>query len=194
MRILFFAIITLTASFAHAQTKKQPKQAAPVSQPTAPTPKQPTANGKIGYLDIDNVIVQLPEYKQLEVKLEETQKRLGNELQAKREAFENLYTDYMRNARTMADSSRTKAENQLQQMDADIRQFEQSAQNTLVNTRKLILGPVYLKLGGVIRDVAVENGYSMILPYRIGDGEFILRSDTTLDVSDLVVKKFSSSK
>lgn len=194
MRILLFAIITLTVSFSHAQTKKQSKQAAPASKPTAPAPKQPTADGKIGYLDIENVIVQLPEYKQLEIKLEETRKRLGGELETKRQAFENLYTDYMRNARTMADTSRTKVEGQLQQMDAEIRQFEQSAQNTLVNTRKLILGPVYLKLGGVIRDVAIENGYSMILPYRIGDGEFILRSDTTLDVSNLVVKKFSATK
>jgi outer membrane protein len=179
MRILLFAFLAFSASF---NVKGQTQ------------PKQPTANGKIGYFDIDNVIVQLPEFKQLEVKLQETQKKYSDQLEEKRQSFEMLYTDYMRNGKTMPDSSRTKAEGQLQQMDAEIRQFQQDAQNTFENTKKLFLGPVYLKLGGVIRDVAIENGYSMILPYRIGSGEFLLHTDTTRDVSQLVIKKFTATK
>jgi outer membrane protein len=179
MRILLLAIITFSASISvQAQT----------------TPRQPTANGKIGYVDVENVIARLPEYKQMEVKLEEMKKRLSDELQTKRQSFENLYTDYMQNANAMADSSRVKAEGQLQQMDEEIKQFQRDAQNTFVNTKKLFLGPVYLRLGGVIREVAVENGFSMILPYRVGNSELLLHSDAKLDVSELVVKKFTATK
>jgi outer membrane protein len=161
---------------------------------SAQTPvKQPTADGKIGYVDVDNVILQLPEYKQLETKLQETQKRLSDELLTKRQDFERLYTDYMRNGKTMPDSSRVKAEENLQRMDAEIQQFQADAQNTFENTKKLFLGPVYLKLGGVIRDVAIENGFSMILPYRVGNSELLIHTDTKLDVSDLVLKKFTSN-
>ena len=188
MRILLFAIIVFSLPFAvKAQKKGQAKQ------PTQAV-KEPTANGKIGYIDIDNVIVQLPEYKQMEVKLQETQKKLSEDLVAKREAFKTLYTEYIQNSKSMADSSRTKAENELDQLSIEIDQFQQNADNTFSNTRKLFLGPVYLKLGGVIRDVAIENGFSMILPYRIGSGQFLLHSDTTLDVSNLVVKKFVATK
>ena len=50
------------------------------------------------------------------------------------------------------------------------------------------------KRGTSLRRIAIENGYSMILPYRIGSGEFLLHTDTTRDVSQLVIKKFTATK
>ncbi|HEY0653162.1 MAG TPA: OmpH family outer membrane protein [Chryseosolibacter sp.] len=184
MRILVLLFVTVSAAFiAQAQTAK------PASAP----PAKAVASGKVGYVDVEGVIAQLPEYKQLEVKLQEMQKKFSDDLFARQQNFERLYTQYVQNARSMPDSSRVKAENQLQQLDAEMAQFNQDAQNTFENTRKLFLGPVYLKLGGVIRDVAIENGYSMILPYQVGNGELLLHSDSKHNVSDLVVKKFTSN-
>lgn len=179
IRILLYAIFAFSTS---------------VSVQAQTSPKQPTANNKIGYIDLDNVILQLPEYKQMEVKLQQTQKKLSDEMLAKREALETLYTDYMQNGQSMPDSSKVKTEAQLQQMDAELQQFQRDAENTFVNTKKLFLGPVYLKLGGVIRDVAIENGFSMILSHRVGSGKLLLHSDAKLDVSELVVKKFAATK
>lgn len=155
--------------------------------------KQPAVTDKIGYVDIENVIVQLPEYKTMETKLQETQKKLSDELFTKRQNFERMYTEYMREGKSMADSSRVKAEEQLQAMDAEIQQFQMDAQKTFENTRKFYLSPLYLKLGGVIRDVAIENGFSMILPYRVGNGELLIHADTKLDVSALVIKKYTGN-
>lgn len=184
MKILLTLFVALTTAFTlQAQTK-------PAAQPSVTAPAQ---TGRVGYVDVENVIAQLPEYKQLETKLQETRKKFSDDLFSRQQNFEKLYTDYVQNAKSMPDSSRLKAENQLQQLDAEMQQFRQDAQNTFENTKKLFLGPVYLKLGGVIRDVAIENGYSMILPYRVGEGELLLHSDPKLDVSDLVVKKFTAN-
>ena len=181
MRILILAVAGLFVSLnADAQT-------------TQAVPTQPASGSKIGYVDVESVIVQLPDYKKLEIKLQETQKKLSDEMLMKQQAFEKQYADYLRDAKSMPDSSRAKAEEQLTRMDADIRQFEADAQNTFENTKKLYLSPIYLRLGGVIRDVAVENGFTMILPYRIGSGEFLLRTDSTFDVSQLVLKKFGAN-
>jgi outer membrane protein len=189
MRILIFALVAMSASFTtEAQKKQTPTKPAETKLP------QPTANGKIGYIDIDNVISQLPEFKQLEIKLQETQQKLRDDLTAKRQSFETLYTDYMQNGKDMPDSSRAKAEGELQQLNAEIQQFQQDAQRTVDNTKKLFLGPIYLKLGGVIHDVAIENGFSMILPHKIHNQDFLLHSDPKLDVSQLVVKKFVGEK
>lgn len=184
MKIPVILFVVLSTAFSvQAQTK-----------PVTPTPASPPAQtGKVGYVDVENVISQLPEYKQLEVKLQETRKKFSDDLFARQQNFENLYTAYMQNGKSMSDSSRVKAENQLQQMDAEMQQFRQDAQNTFENTKKLFLGPVYLKLGGVIRDVAIENGYTIILPYRVGQSELLLHSDPKNDVSDLVIKKFTSN-
>jgi outer membrane protein len=183
MKILQVLFVALTTAFTlQAQTK-------PAAQQSATLPPQ---TGKVGYVDVENVISQLPEYKQLETRLGETRKKFSDDLFSRQQNFEKLYTAYMQNGKSMPDSSRVKAENQLQQLDAEMQQFRQDAQNTFENTKKLFLGPVYLKLGGVIRDVALENGYSMILPYRVGQSELLLHSDPKLDVSDLVVKKFTA--
>ena len=181
MKILFVLIVGLTSAYSsYAQAK-----------PAASNPSTPPAQtGKVGYVDVENVIAQLPEYKQLETKLEESRKKFSDDLFTRQQNFERLYTNYMQNGKSMPDSSRVKVENQLQQMDAEMQQFRQDAQNTFENTKKLFLGPVYLKLGGVIRDVAIENGYSLILPYRVGQSELLLHSDARVDVTDLVVKKF----
>lgn len=181
MKKLLFAFIGLFVSLgADGQSQVQPKP-------------EPTVGGKIGYVDLERVVAQLPDYKALEVRLQETQKKLSDEMLAKQQSFEKLYAEYLRDGKSMADSSRVKAEEQLTQLDAEIQQFEVDAQNTFDNTKKLYMSPIYLKLGGVIREVAVENGFMMILPYRIGGSEFLLRTDAALDVSELVVKKFTSN-
>lgn len=166
------------------------KVQAQTSKPAVPPAS--ISSGKVGYVDVDKVVAQLPEYKQLEVKLQEMQKKFRDDLFTRQQNFERLYNEYVQNAKSMPDSSRVKAENELQQLDGEIAQFNQDAQNTFENTKKLFLGPVYLKLGGVIREVAIENGYMMILPYTVGQGEFLLHSDPSRNVSDLVVKKYTA--
>jgi outer membrane protein len=189
IRILCFAFL----AFSTAVSAQKSKPATPVQNNKPIATPQPTANGKIGYVDVESVISQLPEYKQLETKLTETRKKLSDDMFTRQQNFQQAYSNYTQNARDMADTTRTRMEGQLQQMDADMQQFRADAENTLTNTRKLFLGPVYLKLGGVIHDVAVENGFSMILPYRVGNGELLLHTDPALDVTSLVVKKFGAN-
>jgi outer membrane protein len=184
MKILVVLCVVLSVAFS-AQSQSKSAVKAPA--------KLPAQTGKVGYVDVDNVIAQLPEYKKLELKLQETRKKFSDDMFARQQNFERLYSDYTQNAKSMPDSSRVKAENQLQQMDAEMQQFRQDAQNTFENTKKLFLTPVYLKLGGVIHDVAIENGYSMILPYRVGQSELLLHSEPKNDVSDLVLKKFTAN-
>jgi outer membrane protein len=173
----FFVLIFLGMScLVNAQTK----------------PSAPVANDKIGYVDIDNVIAQLPEYKKLETKLQETRKKMSDDLFDKQQAFDRAYSYYMQNARDLADTTRTRLEGELEIMNTEMQEFSANAERTFENTKKLYLAPVYLRLGEVIRSVAIEHGFSMILPYRVGSGELLLHSDAKLDISQLVIAKLSS--
>ncbi len=145
---------------------------------------------KVAYVNVEQVIAQLPESKQLDQKLKETQEKLRNDLMSKQQDFDKLYKFYQERGQTLVDSTRQKVENQLQAIDADIQQFNADAQNTFDNTRKLYLTPVYLKLGRIIQQVATENGYSMVIPTAINGNPFILHADQQLNVSDLVLKKY----
>ena len=177
MKLLTFIFLTITVC-ASGQTK----------------PTETVATGKIGYLDVEKLVAQLPEYKKLQDKMEETRRTMSDKMYDKQQNFQRVYTDYAQNVKTMADTTRARYEAQLQQLDNDIQQFRNDAVNTFENTKKLMLAPVYLKLGSVIRDVAIENGYIMILPYTVHDGELLLHSDPKLDVAPLVLKKMTEVK
>jgi outer membrane protein len=177
MRLLTFVFILLSV-LVQAQTK----------------PADAVASGKIGYLDVENLVAQLPEYKQLQTKMQETRKSMSDRLFEKQQNFQRVYSDYMQNGESMADTTRARVEGQLRQLDNEMQQFRAEAENTFENTKKLFLAPVYLRLGGVIQQVAAENGFIMILPYRVGNADMILQADPKLDISELVLKKMTAAK
>lgn len=150
--------------------------------------------GRVGYVDVERVVAQLPETKQMEQKLVEVRAKLAQELQDKQQNFQRVYSFYTSNSKNLVDSTRTKLENQLQLLQQELQQFEGEAQSTFDNTQRLYMAPVYLKIGNVIAQVASEKGYSLIIPVKIDGNYFVLFSDKKLDVSDLVLTKYTSAK
>lgn len=177
MRVLML-IFLAASNLAAAQTK----------------PADSPISGKVGYLDVESLISKLPEYGQLQAKMQETRKQLSDDLFKKEQGFQIAYNTYLQDAKQMSDTTRATAEGQLQQLDSEIRQLRADAENTLENTKKLYLSAVYLRLAAVLKEVASENGFIMILPYTVGNAELLLHSDSKFDVSPLVLKKMTDVK
>lgn len=166
-----FLLLALTASyFADAQ------------------PAQGT--NKVGFANMDYIIAQLPEVKQMETELKSTQTQLRNQIQARTKEVEKQYTDFNQNMNTMADTVRTNKQRDLEQAMAELEKMQQDAQVTLQNKQKLIMAPIYLKVNRAIGEVARENGYSIILTETVSNYPFVLYHQSQMDVSDLVLKKF----
>jgi outer membrane protein len=146
-------------------------------------------SGNVAFADVEYILAMLPETKQLEEELKSTQTKLQGDFETRQKQFQKVYQDYAANMKTMTDTARASAEQQLRTMNAEIQQFPQDAQATLENTRKLRMAPVYLKVGRAIDAVATENGYSLIIPIRISGMELILYGDEAKNVSKLVLQK-----
>jgi outer membrane protein len=149
----------------------------------------PTASTKIGYADVDYVISQLPEAKQIDTELKSTQAQLKNQIDTKSQEFQTKLADYQKNLSTMLDAVRANTERELTQLQENLQKLQQDAQSTIQNKTSQLLDPVYKKVGKAIEEVAKENGFTFILNQQIQGLDVILYGDEKMDISDLVLKK-----
>ena len=144
---------------------------------------------KIGQVDIQYVLIALPEYKQVESQLKALEAQLLKQSQDKEAEFQKKYQDYLQIGENMADVVRADKERELQQLQQSFTEFQQSAQVSLQNKSTELLNPLYTKIGSTIDEVAVENGYSHILNVGVAQLDIIIYGDDKYDVSDIVLKK-----
>ena len=150
-----------------------------------------TAQQKIGYTNIDYILVQLPEAKQIETELKATQSQYDNLLQQKSKDFEAKYKDYEANAKTLSDVLRADREKELQNLQSSIQEFQKNSQSSLQKKQDQLLAPVLEKIQKNINDVAKEHGYAYILNSDAGRGTaaILLVAPEDANISDLVLKK-----
>lgn len=172
MKKILLLIVLTAGSVAHAQT----------SQSNAP--------GKVGYADVEYIISQLPEMKELESDMKSTQTQLRNQIQAKSQQVQKQYTDFNANAQSMHDTVRVNKQRELETAMNDLEQMQQDAQRTLQNKQKLFMAPLILKVNKAIQDVAKENGFSMIISNKVSSYDVLTFKSEAFDISNLVLQKF----
>jgi outer membrane protein len=144
---------------------------------------------KIGFADLDYILPQMPEAKQVEAELKSTQTMLQNQITNKQQEFQRKLKEYNDNLPNMLDAVRANTERELGQLQENLQKLQQDAQTTIQNKHGQLMEPVYTKISKAIEEVAKENQYTYILTSQIGGLDVILYADDKMDVSDLVLKK-----
>ena len=139
---------------------------------------------KLGHIDVQEILVVMPEYKAAETEmqnfaldLEKTSKALQSEIQAK-------FEDYQANVDSYSDIIRQDKEKEIQDLQQRIQAFEQNAQAQLEEKRQKLLTPITKAVQDAIQEVASEGGYTYIFTTEI-----LLFSSKSNDVGLLVKKK-----
>lgn len=149
-----------------------------------------TTARRVGYANLEYIISRLPDMKAIESDMKSTQTQLRNQIQTKSQEVQKQYQDFSQNAAGLADSVRTRRQQQIEQAMADLEKMQQDAQVTLQNKQKLFMAPLYLKIDRAVEEVARENGFSIILTEKVSGYSFLLYGEKRRDVSDLVLQKF----
>ena len=144
---------------------------------------------RIGYANLQYIMAQLPEMKQIQADMKSAGDQFRNQIQDKSQKLQQQYNDFNQNANEMADTARERKQGELQQAMSELQKFQQDAQVTLENKEKLYMAPLYLKVNKVISDVAKENGFAIILTDKLNNFSVLLYEQPQADVSDLVLKK-----
>lgn len=146
---------------------------------------------KIGYTNLEYILAQLPEAKQIESQLKEFEKQLQNQLQSKYTEYEQKLDSYKKGQATMAEIVKQDKEQELMTLQNNIREFEEKAQTEMQNKQVALLEPVLNKIQKAIDKVAEANGYSYVLSTHtdMGASAIILYAKNKEDnISDLVLK------
>ena len=155
----------------------------------AATSAQAQAPLKIGYTDVQYVLAQMPESKQIESELKTYNTQLEAQLKSKYAEYQAKGEAYQKASGTMTDVVKADKEKELQGLQQSIQEFQQSAQQSAQQKQQTLLKPALDKLQKNIDAVAVENGFTYVFNSDGGGSPLLLHAPKDGDISDLVLKK-----
>jgi outer membrane protein len=149
------------------------------------------AQTKIGFINVDYILSQLPEFKQVETEIRSTQQQYENMLQQKVKDFQAKVADYEKNSATMADPIRIDRENTLKTEQQSIEDFRTNSSTSLQKKQAQLLQPLLKKIEDNMHTVAKENGFAYVFNSDAGAGTspILLHAPDDANMSDLVLKK-----
>ncbi|MEI6898516.1 MAG: OmpH family outer membrane protein [Bacteroidota bacterium] len=141
---------------------------------------------KIGTIDFNTLISQMPGIDSVKIKLQKYQQSLTDQMDAMSAEFESKYTDYQSKAAGMSDLIKQTKEKELSDLQGRIDAFKTKAQQDLQGKQQELLQPVITKAKAAVKEVAKENKYTFILN-AIED--VLLYTEPADDITPLVKKK-----
>ena len=139
---------------------------------------------KIGYTNVEYILLQLPESKEIESQLKTHSTQLENQLKGKYSEYETKLQAYEKGAATMDKTIREDKEKELMNLNNSIQEFQRNAQMSLQQKEKSLVDPVIAKIDKAIKDVAKENGFTYVI-----SNQALLAGPENGDISPLVLKK-----
>lgn len=119
---------------------------------------------KIGVVDTQSVITDLPSYKEAQTKIEAVAKKYDDEYASLRaealkkyEEFQTLSADT-----TTPDAVKERRAKELDELSTKLSEFEQMAQADLQKQQQEIMGPVLTSVQSAIQSIGKEGGYTVI--------------------------------
>jgi len=132
---------------------------------------------KIGYVDLQELMQLMPEYKKANTDMEAFGKSLEDELKKMSDEFQKKVADFQKGEKTMPEAIRNVKQQELQDMQTRIQDFQQSAQENIRKKEAELLKPIIEKAKGAIGQVAKESGYTYIMDSSVAG--FLYKPDDT---------------
>ena len=130
---------------------------------------------KIGYANVEFILSQLPEAKEIESDYKIYERQLSNQLQSKIDEFQQKAEAFQRDGAAMTELVRADKQNELRSLQASIEKFQSEAQISLQNKQIELFQPAYKRITETIQEVAEENwGFAGLLTdeWRKRQGEW----------------------
>jgi outer membrane protein len=123
----------------------------------------PAAGEKVGYIEIEKVISEMPEAKPIKDKLEKEARTAQSDLEKMQKEIKDSYEEYERKKAMMRPDEQKKKEEELQGKMQQLQQQGVSKREALQKREAELLKPVEEKISKTIEKIAQAQGYSIIL-------------------------------
>ncbi len=145
-----------------------------------------SAQTKVGTIDTDYILSQMPEMESVNKGLETYDKELQQDFQANVKQYDTLVKTYQANAESLAAEARQESESKIIELENQIKQFRQRAQLMMQMRRNELTNPLYKKIDAAMRAVIDEEGFTQILH---AGGNSLAFSAEKYDITEKVMTK-----
>lgn len=148
------------------------------------------AQPKIGYVDSDTIMKQLPEVQDTQKKLDAIINEWQEELNKMERDWKAKYDDYDKRKLILSEQKRVEIEKDLVQLETQISKYRQDkfgVRGELFQKQEELMKPIQNRIFNAIQDVAKENDYDFIFD-RSGDIIFLFAKEK-YDLTSLVLEK-----
>lgn len=145
---------------------------------------------KIGYIDSDTIMEQLPEAQDAQKKIDAQIQEWQEELNKLEREWKSMYDDYERRKLSMSEQRRAEVERELVAAEDKISAFRQEkfgVEGELFKKQEEVMKPVQNKVFNAIKEVAEEEELDFVFD-RSGDIIFLYAKDE-YDITNLVLEK-----
>lgn len=117
---------------------------------------------KFAYVDFQELMQLMPEYKKANTDLEAYSKTFIDESDKLKAEFEKKYADFQKNEATLKEPMRGLREKELQDIQSRYQELQQMAQDSYNKKQSELIKPVIDKAKAAIATVAKEGGYAYV--------------------------------
>ncbi len=145
---------------------------------------------KIGYVDSDTIMKQLPDAQDTQRKLDAIIKEWQEELNKMEKDWKTKYDDYQRRKLVLSEQKRAETEKELVGLEDQITKYRQDkfgVKGELFQKQEELMKPIQNRIFNAIQEVAKEGDYDFIFD-RSGDIMFLYAKEQ-YDVTNLVLEK-----
>jgi outer membrane protein len=141
---------------------------------------------KLGHVNSAEILALMPEAKVADGELQKFGASLESQLKTMGAEYQAKLQDYQSKQELMADAIKQTKEKEIGDLENRIREFQQTAQESVQNKKQELYAPILKKAEEAIKATAKENNYTYILD---SSGGVILYSESSTDIGPLVKKK-----
>jgi outer membrane protein len=133
------------------------------------------AQSKMGYVNFDELVRVMPEYKTAQTANQTYQKQFVDQLTVMNNEYQAKVKEYQAQQATMTDAVRTAKQTELGDMQKRIQDYNTSAQQQVEAKGQELLKPIADKVKAAVTSVAQTKGYNYV--YNSASTQFVVAPD-----------------
>jgi len=148
------------------------------------------AQQKIGYVDTEYVLNQMPEYATVQQKLDKLEQKWRQEIQQKQKEAQKLEQEFEARELLYTEEERARKQDAIEQARAEVQQLRQKyfgPQGELYSQQKRLMRPLQERILKAAERVATADGYDYVVDKK-GETLFLYAQEEH-DLSDRVLRE-----
>ena len=140
------------------------------------------SNAKLGYINSTELMQMMPGMDTVETALTAHRASLEQTMQTMMAEYQTKATDYQSNYATMSQIIRETKGKEIQDMEARIQQFRQTADQDLQRKQGELFNPLITRAQKAIADVSKENGFTYVFDVSTGSIVYYENGENIMDL------------